>query len=129
MRDTHVTHARLARILTELQQREPVFHRSEFGTTRGDFEALTDEDFREVGASGRSYTRQYVIDTLAERHRTAHEDVWETSEFHCVELGTDTYLVTYTLLQDRSRLTRRASIWRRAAAGWKIVYHQGTLVG
>jgi len=35
--------------------------------------------------------------------------------------------LAYTLRQEE-RLTRRASIWRRTAAGWKIVFHQGTVV-
>lgn len=123
-----MTDPRLADVLATLRQREPVFHRPEFGTTRRDFEDMTDADFMEVGASGRRYTRQYVIDTLAERHAVPHEDAWETSEFHCLELAPGTYLVTYTLLQDRIRRTRRASIWRRSGSAWKIVYHQGTLV-
>lgn len=123
-----MTDPRLASVLAELHKREPVFHRSEFGTTRRDFENMTDENFLEVGASGRRYSRKYVIDTLAERHQLPQQDVWETREFHCMELGPDTYLVTYTLLQDRSRLTRRASIWRRAGHEWKILYHQGTVV-
>ncbi len=74
-----MTEPRLANILTELTQREPVFHRPELGTTRRDFENMTDANFLEVGASGRRYSRQYVIDTLAQRHRVPHEDVWETS--------------------------------------------------
>jgi hypothetical protein len=123
-----VTSPRLAEILSELKKREPVFHRPEFGTTRRDFENLTDADFREVGASGRRYSRQYVLDTLAQRQLMPHGDVWETSEFHCIELGPDTYLLTYTLLQDHVRLTRRASIWRRTTGKWQIVYHQGTVV-
>lgn len=119
---------RLASVLTELSKREPVFHRTEFGTTRRDFENMTDENFLEIGASGRRYSRMYVIDTLARRHSAPHDDVWAASEFDCIELGPDTYLVTYTLLQDRTRVTRRASIWRRTAGNWKIVYHQGTVV-
>jgi hypothetical protein len=43
-------------------------------------------------------------------------------------LAEDVYLLIYTLLQDRERVTRRATIWRRTADGWKIVYHQGTIV-
>ena len=43
-------------------------------------------------------------------------------------LSGDTYLLTYTLLQDHKRLTRRATIWRNTAEGWKAVYHQGTIV-
>jgi hypothetical protein len=43
-------------------------------------------------------------------------------------LDEDTYLLTYTLLQDKARLTRRATIWLKTSDGWKIVYHQGTIV-
>jgi hypothetical protein len=115
-------------IRAELLSREPVFHRREFGTRRADFENMTAADFHEVGASGRRYSRRYVIDTLTQRHAVPHEDVWTVSEFHCFELAPGTYLATYTLLQDHTRLTRRASIWRKLGGTWKIVYHQGTLV-
>ena len=37
------------------------------------------------------------------------------------------YLFTYTLRQ-RERLTRRATIWQSTGDGWRILYHQGTLV-
>jgi len=118
----------LQRVLAELSSREPIFHRPEFGTTRADFERMTAEDFWETGASGRRYSRQWVLDELEKRYASPHEDVWETSEFQCRRLGEDTWLLTYTLLQDHVRLTRRATIWRRTPDGWKIVYHQGTIV-
>jgi hypothetical protein len=40
-----VIEPRLASVLTELSKREPVFHRTEFGTTRRDFANMTDENF------------------------------------------------------------------------------------
>src|ERR1700733_9564954 len=88
-------------VLAELMRREPIFHRPEFGTTRADFERMTDDDFWEVGASGRRNSKQYVLDVLEERHSTPHEDIWETSDFGCIRLNPETYLVTYTLLQDK----------------------------
>jgi predicted RNase H-like HicB family nuclease len=112
----------------ELSRREPIFHRPEFGTTRADFERLTAEDFWEVGASGRRYSRQFVLDELEMRFSVPHTEVWETRDFHCRRLSDDTYLLTYSLLQDNQRLTRRSTIWRSTADGWKIVYHQGTIV-
>jgi hypothetical protein len=69
-----------------------------------------------------------VLDVLEKRIADPGEDIWECSDFHCLELGPDTYLVTYTLLQQKQRRTRRASIWRRNPQGWKVVYHQGTVV-
>jgi hypothetical protein len=115
-------------ILAELSRREPIFHRPEFGTTPADFERMMTEDYCETGASGRRYSRAFVLDELQKRFAAPHPDVWETSEFHCRRLGEDTWLLTYTLLQDHVRLTRRATIWRKTTDGWKIVYHQGTIV-
>jgi hypothetical protein len=68
------------------------------------------------------------LDELEKRHAAPHQDVWETRDFNCRQLGPDVYLLTYTLIQDAVRLTRRATIWQRTDAGWKIVYHQGTIV-
>ena len=45
-----------------LQAREPIFHRPELGTSRVNFERMTDESFWEVGASGRVYDREFVLD-------------------------------------------------------------------
>jgi hypothetical protein len=122
------TEPELLDILAELSGREPIFHRPEFGTSRADFERMTTDNFWETGASGRRYSRKFVLDTLESRHRTPHEDIWETTDFHCTRLAADTYLLTYTLLQDGVRLTRRATIWQNTSEGWKILYHQGTIV-
>jgi hypothetical protein len=114
-------------VLEELKQREPIFHRPEPGTTRCDLESMIEETFWETGASGRRYSRAYGLAVLEQRSSEAVEEYWETSEFHCMEIAPDNYLLTYTLQQGK-RLTRRATIWRRTATGWKIVYHQGTVV-
>jgi hypothetical protein len=154
-----VTEPRLIPILEELKKREPIFHLAEYGTSRADFENMTDPAFWEVGASGRRYSREYVIDRLVERHSTPHIDICETRDFHCLEIAPDNYLLTYTLIErvmtarilrrfehrersiikpaerragimvlDAARVTRRATLWRRSAHTWKIVYHQGTVV-
>ncbi len=125
------TEPRLRDILHELRSREPIFHHTELGTTRADFERMTEEGFWEVGASGRRYSRGHVLDVLENRHQVANhlalEDDWEAMDFACRDLGRDTYLLTYTLLQGQ-RKTRRATIWTRSANDWKIAFHQGTVV-
>jgi hypothetical protein len=118
----------LVGILMELSRREPIFHRAEFGTSRADFERMTVEGFWEVGASGRRYSRKYVLDLLEKRHAAPHEDIWEAKDFRCRRLGPDTFLLTYTLLQDKTRLTRCSTIWQSTPEGWKIAFHQGTVV-
>jgi hypothetical protein len=115
-------------ILEELANREPIFHRPELGTSRSDFERMTADDFWEVGASGRRYDRAYVLDELEKRHAAPRTDVWETTGFRCRRLAQDVYLLTYMLLQDNTRRTRRSTIWQRTPEGWKIIFHQGTTV-
>jgi hypothetical protein len=115
-------------VLAELRAREPIFHRPEFGATRADFEKMIVADFWEVGASGRRYSRDFVLDELERRHAKPHSDVWETRDFECRQLAADVYLLTYMLLQDNVRLTRRSTIWQHTPDGWKIVFHQGTII-
>ncbi|HVU47224.1 MAG TPA: DUF4440 domain-containing protein [Terracidiphilus sp.] len=128
MAPPRTTDSELAPILAELSAREPIFHRPEFGTTRADFENLMVADYWETGASGRRYERAHILDILEDRYSGPYSDIWETSDFHCRQLAPDVYLLTYTLLQDKVRLTRRATIWQRVGDTWKIVYHQGTIV-
>ena len=121
------TAAELTGVLDELRRREPIFHRPEFGTTRADFERMTASDFCEIGASGQRYSRAHVLDVLEHRVPDPAEHAWITRDFHCRELGADTYLLTYTLEQGK-RVSRRSTIWRRSGGEWLIVFHQGTLV-
>ncbi len=122
-------------VLMELVKREPIFHRPEFGRTRRDFENMTVEGYWEVGASGRRYNREYVLDELVRRYQdpeyrgihSSPENTWQTKDFSCIEIARDNYLLTYTLAQG-ARITRRSTIWRRCGSDWKIVYHQGTIV-
>ncbi|TLZ28037.1 MAG: DUF4440 domain-containing protein [Gammaproteobacteria bacterium] len=114
-------------VLEELRRREPIFHRPELAGSRAELEAMTADDFWEIGASGRRYSREYVLETVAARLDEPVEDPWRTDDFHCRELAPGVYLLTYTLLQGERR-TRRATIWQRSAAGWQVVFHQGTVI-
>ncbi len=112
----------------DLRAREPLFHRPELGTARADFERMTVDSFWEIGASGRRYDRIYILDELERRYAQHYVDDWQISDFQCTEIAPDNYLVTYTLVQNGSRVTRRSTIWRNTSDGWKVVYHQGTIV-
>jgi hypothetical protein len=118
----------LDQVKAELISREPIFHRPELGTTRADFDRMMAPEFHEVGASGRRYSRDFVLDLLEQRHSRPQEDVLEASDFECLWLGGESYLITYDLLQDDVRRTRRSTIWRKYEGDWLIVFHQGTLV-
>jgi hypothetical protein len=116
-------------VLEELRRREPIFHTREFGTTIEDFESATSPDYWEVGASGRRYSRDYILCTLAKKPPVdAVSANWRIRDLGLRRLGPDTYLLTYTLHQGE-RITRRATIWQETAIGWRILYHQGTIAG
>jgi hypothetical protein len=128
MPPTMATDPALLAVLEDLSSLEPIFHRPELGTTRAGYENMTTVDFWEVGASGRRYSREEVLEELDRRRENPSVDLWETTGLHCRGLAKDVFLLTYTLLQDNQRKTRRATIWQRTQEGWKIVFHQGTIV-
>ncbi len=122
------TDTRLLPVLDELKRREPIFHTSEFGRSRAEFEKATAPDYWEVGASGRRYSREFILDGLEKRPPVdAAAAGWQSRDHAVRQLSPDTYLMTYTLRQ-LERVTRRTTIWQKTADGWRILYHQGTMV-
>lgn len=118
---------KLSDILEELTKLEIFIHWPSIGTTKQEVENLLDENFWEVGASGKIYNREIVLRVLEERTHKQNNEVWINKDFHCTEIAVDNYLLTYCLAQGE-RLTQRASIWRKYENGFKLVYHQGTVV-
>lgn len=112
--------------LAELAAMEPLFHRPGRHVSRAEFEAQTDPDFWETGASGRRYSREDCWRVIVERP-VAPADAPGGHDFRCQAIGAHTYLLTYTLDQP-GRVTRRLTVWQRRPHGWVAMYHQGTIV-
>ena len=124
---TDIATALLA-VFEDLRRREPIFHTPDFGTTLADFERVTAPEYWEVGASGRRYSRDFILRVLEQNPPIdAASAGWQCSDFGLRRLGAETYLLTYTLRQ-ADRLSRRATVWQSSSEGWRILYHQGTLV-
>ena len=87
----------LKSVLDELLRRERIFHHPEFGTTRADLEAMIAEDFCELGASGRVYSRATALEVLERRMAEPQVNAWQNSNFRCRRLASDVYLLTYDL--------------------------------
>ena len=121
------TQPKLLAVLGELKPLEPIFHTPAFGKNLADYEKRMHEDYWETGASGKRYSRAYILNILAARAPNPDELRWRTTDFFVREVAPDNYLLTYTLNQDE-RVSRRASWWRRTPKGWQVLYHQGTLV-
>ena len=120
----------LANAEQELRDREPIFHQESLCSRKEDLEKYTHSDFWEVGASGKVYSRDFVIDTVEKRFREGSEEdtsKWVVSDFVCRQLGESIYMVTYQLNQN-GRLSRRMTLWKYEGNVWKVFYHQGTLI-
>src|ERR1700733_15118296 len=85
-------------ILEELRSREPIFHSPRFGRSLEDFERATASEFWEVGASGRRYSRAFILGMRANDELVDADSAgWRASGFALRRLGPDCFLLTYTL--------------------------------
>lgn len=118
-------------IAAQLREREPVFHQEAVGSDRAHFESMLVSDFFEIGASGRIYSRERVIETVVDRYDRDEGEIDHTiTEFECRQLAEHVFLTTYLLAQPDGpvvRTTRRATVWTNALGRWQVVYHQGTI--
>ena len=81
-----------------------------FGTTLADYESVLAPHYWEVGASGRRYSREFILRILSEKHPVDAASVgWQSHDHGLCRLRPDTYVLTYTRRQG-PRLTRRATI-------------------
>ncbi len=92
-------------------------------TAPHEVERLLDDDFTEIGASGRLWSRGQLMAALAAE--TGGGDTIDDAEMHAAVLAPDVILLTY-VSDPRGRPARRSSLWRRTATGWRLRHHQGT---
>jgi hypothetical protein len=86
---------------------------------RGALSALLHEDFCEVGASGRVYDRDSIVEALlASDGKSA-----QAFGFKAIRPSPDVVVLTYRT--DTPSL--RTSVWSRGGDGvWRMLHHQGT---
>lgn len=82
---------------------------------------LLDPDFEEFGVSGRMWTRDAMMASLAE---DASADV-SLDVLNVDVLDDATALLTYRTA-GRTGSALRSSLWRRSAGQWRLRFHQGT---
>jgi ribonuclease HI len=88
----------------------------------GAVERLLHPDFREVGASGRTWDRAEIVAALRDDPGTgaAMEEVRPT------RLAEDVVLLTYTAVPPAGPRSLRSSVWVASEDGWRVRFHQGT---
>ena len=88
---------------------------------------LLTDDFVEFGASGREWTKEQIIELLANEWFSPVD----IEDFRCDVLAEEVALVTYkavrTDAQTGSRNSSlRSSIWTNRLGDWRVRFHQGT---
>ena len=91
--------------------------------------ALLAEDFREIGSSGRFWSRAEILTLLGEEEYTPPA----MDDFQCAGISEGVVLVTYrTVRVDAGSGARaavlRSSIWTREGDAWRVRFHQGTRI-
>lgn len=120
-------------VLTVLQALECELHQPEVRRDRRRLAELIHPDFVEFGRSGRVYTQSEILEHLPSE---AQAGKVYAQDFAVRFLSEDVALLTYQSAHVKhsdvpsagtlERHTLRSSVWRLEAAGWKIVFHQGT---
>lgn len=87
-------------------------------------ERWLDDDFTEIGQSGRFWTRDATFADLLSTDQSEYE-IAELSEPLVREIAPDCYLLTY-VVQVGPRRSRRSSIWRNHDGQWRMTFNQGT---
>jgi len=88
----------------------------------GGLEGLIADGFLEFGASGRTWDKASMRQTLAGATPTPPVDL---EDFAVEALSDDVALVTYRLGPPRP--SNRSSVWVRRDGRWQVRFHQGTL--
>ena len=88
---------------------------------------LLHPEFVEFGRSGKAYTRADILTILIQERRPTPV---HAQDFCAQVLSEGVVLLTYksahVIGAGLERHTLRASLWRHSAAGWQMVFHQGT---
>lgn len=87
--------------------------------------AMLAEDFTEVGASGSVWDLASTLELLAAE--SGDDSVIEVHDLTGRIVG-DGFIMTRWDSDRAGRRARRTSLWRREAAQWRLVHHQGTLL-
>jgi hypothetical protein len=114
-------------ILDVLIGLEKKLHSFNAQKSKKELDILLSEKFKEIGASGRIYTKKEVLDNLTK----SRQYEIEATDFNVNELSPGIMQLLYKTTEkaDSSviRTTVRHSLWKKHGNNWKMIFHQGTV--
>lgn len=109
----------------ELERLERELLRPEVRADRACVDALLDDDFLEIGASGAVFGKAEALEALPEERGVAFGAGTMRVHFVTAEVARVNYAAVRRIEGDERR-SLRSSWWRRDADGhWRMVFHQG----
>ncbi len=115
------------KIEQQIQLLERQLHSADVRADSDKLNTLLHDDFKEIGCSGRVYTKSDILSQLADR-KSSHEIVSENFQFS--SLSETIILVTYRSYRQinttQSHWTLRSSVWILEQGRWYMFFHQGT---
>jgi ribonuclease HI len=106
----------------ELLQLETALASADVAALDGGYAAVLHQDFEEIGASGRHWTRDATISALLGAPREAAE----IRDFRVALVSTAVVLVLFETGGDHP--ASRSSLWVRDRGRWRLRFHQATRV-
>ncbi|MFF4094296.1 DUF4440 domain-containing protein [Streptomyces sp. NPDC001834] len=88
---------------------------------------LLDPEFHEIGASGRRWDVESIL-AVTSGGTVSPKSPAEVSDMSGTVLAPGLVHLTY-FTDDQGRRAWRSSLWRLTETGWRMYFHQGTLVG
>ncbi|MFJ6808025.1 DUF4440 domain-containing protein [Streptomyces anulatus] len=108
-----------ASIEGELRLLDPVVR-----TSAGLLASLLHPEFREIGTSGRIWTREALIESFTADDAPSPAPL-TASRMRGTQLGADLVHLTFDT-ESRGVHSHRSSLWQLTPDGWRLYFHQGT---
>ena len=113
-------------VIEELRELEESLWRSETRFDRKYMDSVLSPDFFEFGRSGRIYRREDTLSAPAQDIKVR----LPLRDFKVHPITENVLLVTYVTeaFADELEVGNRSSIWVKTSKGWRLRFHQGTVV-
>jgi hypothetical protein len=116
-------------LTAHIRENEERLLQPEYRSSAADLDRLLADDFVEIGASGRTWTKHQIIADLTTSDETLDVSLVAT-DFRMRVLADGLVLATYRCVRSTSgggdTFSWRSSIWRNTGTMWHMVFHQGT---
>ncbi|MFT8556436.1 DUF4440 domain-containing protein [Liquorilactobacillus hordei] len=91
-----------------------------------DFKKLLDENYEEIGVSGKIYNKAMEMDYV-NSHQALSEKKLIISDFSSKEIGENLIMNSFkTTDKSTNKAAFRTSLWKKVNGNWQIFFHQGT---